>query len=443
MKILMSHQIRALEYAKPRARIALFLEMRLGKTLIAIHWVKHNKSSISNILVLAPKSVLPTWKAQLEEENQKVQIPFGTLKERFEQVDKFGKGWTLLNYEAITLYPDFLSFPWDCLICDESTVLRNPSSQITKILTKHTDDIKYKAILSGLPAPESPSDYFSQMKFLFGGFMHQQTFWHWRNRYCFQIGYGWEVKKSFIPMIKEAVHQDSFVLTRKDAGIGSKKIYEHRYVDCNSTQKSLMKEIDKKLKYSYQKEEEFTKYATTKYLWLARVAGGFTPKELEVVSANKLDEIIFLLKNDLKGEQIIIWFRFNNELDFVRNELINRKFRVGKFTADEKTGINKDTTLSKDIDVMCAQARSGKMGLPWHDSSAMIFYSNWYDFEVRAQCEDRGIHPMKKEPYLIIDLITENSIDEETVDILKGKKISSSYFMKNLDERWRIKTNGK
>lgn len=441
MKVLMPHQKRALEYAMPRARIALYLEMRLGKTLVAIRWVKYNKNSISNVLVLAPKSVLPTWASQLKEEKQNFQIPTGTLEERFEQVNNGKSGWTLLNYEAVTLFPDFLSFDWDCLILDESTAIRNPSSQITKLLLSHTDRIKYKAILSGLPAPESPMDYFCQMRFLYDSFMHQQTYWHWRNKYCTQVGYSWEVKKSWIPVIKEEIHKLAFILTRKEAGIGSKKIYEERFVESNAVQRALTKDVDKKLKYTHENKEEFTKYATTKYLWLARIAGGFTPKEeITLISDKKLKELVYLLENDLKGEQIIIWFRFNNELNYVRNELIKRlKLNVGIFTADEKCGINEDMTLKKELDVMCAQERSGKMGLPWHDSSAMIFYSNWYDYEVRAQCEDRGVHPMKKEPYLIIDLITQDSIDEKAVELLKKKKLVAKYFMKKLDEEWNKK----
>lgn len=440
MKTLMDHQKKALEYATPLTRIALYMEMRLGKTLVAIRWVKSNSNSISNILVLAPKSVLPAWESELLEEKQNVQRPTGTLEERFKKINESKKGWTLLNYEAVTLYPDFLSFDWDCIICDESTYIRNPKANITKLLNKFTYRVRYKAILSGLPAPESPKDYYCQFQFLYGNFMYHTQYWTWRNHYCMQIGYDWDIKKSFIPKIKEEVHRLAFVLTRKEAGLGSKKIYEQRYVELNNPQKKLINKIDKDFEYRLGNEEDYTKYSPVKYIWMARVSGGFSPSGKENISTSKIEELRKLLVGELKEDKVIIWFRFNTELEFVRKELqayLHKKDqKIGIFTADKKEGIEKDMRLSQETKVMCAQSRLGKMGLPWYDSSAMIFYSNWYDYEVRAQCEDRGIHPMKKEPYLIIDLISEDSIDEDTVELLKNKKLSAKYFMKELESKW-------
>ena len=83
--------------------------------------------------------------------------------------------------------------------------------------------------------------------------------------------------------------------------------------------------------------------------------------------------------------------------------------------ANRKDGVNKDGTLN--CDVICAQAMLGKMGLPWHASSTAIYYSNHFSGEIRQQTEDRIIHPMKKEPVLIIDLLTKDSIDEDILDL--------------------------
>lgn len=438
MKTLMPHQVRALDYAKPLARIALFCEMRLGKTLVAIRWGKFNK--LKKVLVLAPKAVFKPWRAELLEEGLTPLIPEGSLEERWKQINELKSKetkWVLLNYEAVSLYPDFLSFDWDGIICDESTYLRKPKPEITKYLTKHTDHVGYKAILSGLPAPESPKDYFSQFKFLYGNFMFEHTYWHWQNKYCIQVGYDWEVKSCYMDKIKEEVNSRAFVLTRKDAGMGSKKVYERRYVEMNSEQIKLQKLIERDYAYEEKNEEWTTKYAPVKYLALGRIAGGFSPVK-RMISDAKLMEIKSLLKEELKDQKVVIWFRFNDELEYV-HEYLRKDFKCGIFTADKKEGLNSDNTLSENIEVMCAQAKLGKMGLPWHGSSAMIFYSNWYDYEVRAQCEDRGIHPLKKEPYLIIDLISEGSIDEEAIEILVEKKTTAKFFMEKLEKAWEKK----
>lgn len=442
MKTLMPHQIKALEYAKNKKSIALLMEMRLGKTLVAIRWAKHK--GVKSILILAPKATHPSWRSELEEEKCRVFIPEGKLEERFSwcelAVNKalIQPQYALLNYEAISLYPSFLNLAWDGIICDESTFIRNPKAKVTKYLTNLTDHVRYKAILSGLPAPESPMDYFSQFKFLHGAFMNETNFWNWRRNNCWEVGWAWEVKKKRLPLIKQEVHELAFVLTRKETGMGSEKIYERRYVDMNSSQKKLTKQLEKDFEYDYDDDEnKMTKYSPVKYLWMARVAGGFTPQKT-MVCGEKFEEIKNLLKGELKEQRIVIWFRFNYELEMIYKMLRRTfiKMGVGVFMADRKEGVNPDGTLSKKISVMLAQEKLGKMGLPWYDSSAMIFYSNHYDYEIRAQCEDRGIHPMKKEPYLIIDLITKDSIDEESIDLLLNKKTQAKYFMSRLEKSW-------
>lgn len=440
MKTLMTHQIKALEYAKTKSKIALFLEMRLGKSLITLRWCKLKK--LRFVLILAPKATHPSWKAELEEENLPVLIPEGKIEDRYGECEnRQGMNcYILLNYEAVSLWPLFLNLAWDGIICDESTYLRNPKAKITKYLTGMTDFVPNKAILSGLPNPESSMDYFSQFKFLHGYFMNEKNFWNWRNKNCSEFGYSWEVKPKRLPIIKQEVHELAFVLTRKEAGMGSKKVYERRYVEMNSAQKKLMKQLEKDYEYDYDDDEnKMTKYAPVKFLWMSRVAGGFTPQKT-MVSGEKFEEIRCLLGGELKKETVIIWFRFNYELEMVY-KMLRRTFRkknIGIFMADNKQGINKDGTLN--CQVMCAQEKLGKMGLPWHDSSTMVFYSNHYDYEVRAQCEDRGIHPLKKEPYLIIDLMTKDSIDEIAIDLLLEKKTQAKYFMSRLEEQWQKRT---
>lgn len=389
-------------------------------------------------MILAPKATHPSWKSELLEEKCNVCIPEGNLHERYATAGTMGVlgGFVLLNYEAISLLPIFLDFNWDAIICDESTFIRNPKAKITKYMTNLTNHIPNKAILSGLPNPESSKDYFSQFKFLHGDFMNCDNFWDWRRKNCREVGYDWIVRPKRLPMIREEVRELAFVLSRKDAGMGSKKIYERRYVEMNSAQKKLMKEIEKDYEYNYDDEEgKMTKYAPVKFLWMARIAGGFTPQKT-MVSGEKFEEIKQLIKGELKGEKIIIWCRFNHEITFLWKILSRnfRKLRIGVFTAEYKKGVNSDGTLNCDI--MIAQGMLGKMGMPWHDSSTMIYYSNHYSGEIRQQTEDRFIHPKKKEPVLVIDLITKDSVDEVALDLLLEKKLQAKYFMNKLEEIW-------
>lgn len=442
MKRLLKHQLQALDYAKPLARIALFMEMRLGKTLVAIRWVEANAKDIKRTLVLSPKSVLPNWYEELLEEGyalEDIKLLEGTTQQRENQCQNNEAKWFLTNYETITHNPAIARLKWDCIILDESTKIRNPKADITKILIKQTSiHTMYKAILTGLPCPESELDYIEQFRFLYGSFMRENNYWWWRKKYAMQIGYDWVVNSHVSKLIKEEVHRLAFVLTRNEAGIGSEKIYEKRYTEMSDQQKKLYKQIEKEFAYEYEKENKTTKYVPVKMDWLARIAGGFTPEGTSL-GRGKIEEILDLLRNELKGEKVIIWFKFNHELFEVAEALRRADFKIGVFTGNEKSGLAPDNSLLPETQIMCAQGKCGMYGLPWHAASTVINYSYWYDGEIREQSIDRVINPLKKEPILIIDLICKGTIDEDAVKILREKKVTATYFMSKLNKIWRNK----
>lgn len=458
MKTLMPHQQEALDYTADHPRPAFFMEMRLGKTLTAIRWAKG--LDVRRILILGPKSVLPPWIAELKEEidpfEGTIMLPEGSTAKKLKDVSAALKTnvsttWVLLNYEAIVRCPALASLNWDVVICDESTRIRNPQAIITNRC--YNFSAPYKAILTGLPNPESLMDYFSQFKFLDGHFMGYDNFWKFRNAlFTSWDGYSWMPKIGTTEKIKTYVQNRAFVRTRKQVGLGSRKVYSSRYVDMNVEQKRLYKEAEKEFLMTFKEKTLETKWATVKSEWCQQICGGvvnvsdriktkdaygrdvwkITKRIWKTISSSKLNEIVELLKTDLKGEKVVIWFKHNAELEFVSKELRMRGYHVGIFTSEEKFGINDGGTLSDRTDIMCAQPKCGLYGLDWSKASTAIYYSNWYDSEIRHQTEDRIIHPRKQEPVLYIDLLTKDSIDEDVKNALSEKKLGCRYTMVDL-----------
>lgn len=437
MRSLMPHQKLAFDYVVSRYQIALYMQMRLGKTLVAIRWAEHHKSR--RTLVVCPLSVIDVWMEELlkEEWAEEEIIPvLGSPKKRAKLSGSKSGQWFLINYEALLSSPGFLNEGWDCIILDESTKIRKPKPEITKLLNRKAYKIPMRALLSGHPAPESPLDYYEQMRFLFGNFLHAKNYWEFRHRFFRKAGFGWSLSKGNKQKIKEELQRSCFFLSRKEAGIGSKKIYSKRYVRLDPEQKRLIKEIEDGFEYSLDGELETTKWIPTQYGWYSTIAGGFTPTGT-LISDAKYREILSLLKGELKDEPIIIWFRYNTELRFVTDRLKGKNFRVGTFTGGDKGG----SKLFKEgkLQILCAQSKCGQYGLDWSRSSTAIYYSNWYDSEIRVQSEDRIVHPKKTDPLLYIDLVTKGSIDEDVVGILQEKERSSKEFSRRLIEKWEMR----
>lgn len=431
----------ALMWAGTKSAIALFMEMRLGKTLVAIRWV--NQFSLKKILVVTFLSVVSIWQEELACEGCSSTLLTGSWKEKFQLLDDQDTFWYITNWES--LYTDnrprkprasqIARLPWDGVILDESTAIKNPKAIRTKMCRKQFKLTPYKAILTGLPNPESELDYFQQMAFLHGEFMGCDNFWKFRNKFFHQIVYDWVPKKGTIVKIKAEVNKHAFVLTRKQAGLGSRKIYEKRYVELPS---KIRKEY-RNLERAFCLGGKETKWTIVVKVWLARLAGG-QPENSDFCSMHKFHEILYLLNSELRKEQCVIWFRFNLELIYMHHMLelkgITNDFITGETSPAERERTRKRFNQGKFRHLL-VQIKCGKFGNDYSSASTAIYYSNSFAYEERAQSEDRIINPKKKEPVLILDILTRNTVDEDIHGALRNKKINAKTFSSKILENLR------
>ena len=434
-KSLFPYQEEALSYAQTRSRIALFMEMRLGKTLVCIRW-EANKTG--PFLIVAPVEALAGWENELHGERVSsvdISVLYGTKKQRLDKlISASNQSWCLINYEGLRVIDKAVhNVSWGAVVLDESTRIRNPKARITKYCLSTFNNVRHRAILTGLPDPEGPMDYYCQMSFLNGGFLGCHNYWMFRHKF-FKTdarGWNWEPKSGIIDRIKRDVHGSAFLLSRDKANIGSKKLYQKRVVDMTPGQIKLYNQVKSKFAY----EEQETKWVITQVLWMARIAGGFNADGTELISKKKMDELIRLLREDLQKEQVVVWFRFNSELYAACKEMsragISSEYITGSIDKRLRPSIIQRFQSCK-FRVLAMQVKCGRFGLDCSAADTAIYYSNPYDGEDRAQTEDRIVHPKKKKPLLLIDLISRNSIDEDVIRILKNKRQSSKQFMRAL-----------
>jgi SNF2 family DNA or RNA helicase len=442
----MPHQLRALEFAEPRDIIGLFMEMRLGKSLVITRWAQ--SKSPKRTLILAPSSTIPDWLDELKKENQTITYLDGPRKNRVIKARK-SDGWFITNYEGIVIPIDdddnwvapILTLRWDVMILDESTRVKNPTAKITQAILKKTYNTRHKAIMSGYPSPESPMDFYCQMAFLLNGkFMNCNNWWSFRHYNFLNVwGYEWAPKKGTINNIKSEIRKYCFILTRKEANIGSKKIKERRFVKQNSKQKKMVRQIENdfivKLASGVTLE---SKYVIENCTWLSRIAGGFDPEGTSI-NTSKAREVLELLRGELKNEQIVIWFKFNAELDWMY-DFLHGVYKYSCACVFGATKINQRREIQKDFSkgkyqILLVQIKTGKMGIDYSAADTAIYYSHTYSGEERYQSEDRIVHPKKETPLLLIDLITKDSIDEDIVELTHDKNITAKRLLRRVTRR--------
>lgn len=441
------HQQTAFDQIKDNPRPALFMQMRLGKTPVIIRWAKHHirANDVKRVLVAGPLSVLDDWIEELQREGirrSRIALLTGPMAGRLEYAEGGAAGWYLINYEAVRILGATLAdLDWDMVILDESTTIRNPQAKVTKVLVNQYQHVPYRAILTGDPRPESELDYFEQFRFLLGNFMSFGNYWVFRHRMFKQSTfqqYLWMPRPGTRDAIKQWVHQHAIVMTQKQAGIGGRRIYERRLVDQNDAQRKAIKQLVKDFQYEYIQ----TNFATVRDIWLARIAGGFSPdrENPELLSNAKTQELLNLMKGELRKEQVVVWFRFNEELEHVAMVLnahhISTRSVTGATPRLDRKKIRNQFKAGK-FKVLCVQVRLGRFGWDLSAASTAIYYSNAYDWEFRSQSQERIVHPTKKRPLLYLDLVTRGTLDEVVVRMLREKRSNSTSFMRQLNtEVW-------
>lgn len=412
---------------------ALFMEMRLGKTLVTIR--ANSAMGNERNLVVAPLTVLEAWMDELDDEGLAWTLAKGTVKQRGMHEECMQHGnvpmYYLVNYETLLAHPTYCDVAWDSVVLDESTRIKNPRSKTTKLCLQRFKHVGHKFILSGLPAPEGPLDYFCQMMFAHGNFLGSKNYYTFRH-HCFNnYAFEYRPKPGVLTRIRNEVRDRSFTLTRKEAGIGNKRVYEKRYVDMTRDQRAAYRDVLKDFEYGGKS----TKWVPVQVAWLAQIAGGHWDGEL--ISSAKVTALVELLEGELRGQPVVVFFRHNAELRSVAHALntarITYDIILGANTLDERREA-RAAFQSGHVDVLLLQIKCVKYGINLSASSTCIYFSNPYSLEERKQSEDRVEHAGKSEPLLYVDLITRGTVDEDIVALLREKNIPARYFMSRLVE---------
>lgn len=448
----LKHQKQGWAKAKKLKHLPLFWEMRLGKTLLTIRWAR-TRPNCSRILVVCPLAVVESWKLELAEEGEQFVYEItGTQRQKIKAYseslqDESDRVWCLTNYESLCerghqtsegrpkAVPSWLAKEkFDVIICDESTAIRRPTAQITKISNKILPrNSKHRAVLSGLPNPEGLKDFVCQMIFCFGEFMGHSNFYTWRDQFMVEAGFDWVVRRCYRKLIENSIGRVSLTLTREQAGLGSGIVRQTRMV---SIKKSILKQIET-LNKDFQLGDHLTMTTLENMTLEAKISGGFHP-EPSLRHDEKLKELKNLVTGELRKKPFLVWCRFTDEIEGVYKYIQDKlKLRVGKMYGKQSKEVNNEVLKrfkDKKLDCMVLQPKSVSKGIDMSRADFAIVYSNYFDYEIRAQLEARGVHPQKKVPFLVIDICVRGTKDQAMPRTMNDKRTTAYNFLEILHE---------
>lgn len=480
------YQLNVYEWAKDKNKVGFFLEMRLGKTLITIRWLKRkikDDPTIKRILILCPRTVIPVWERELADQGiQSLRINPKASRQLNKIVGTMA-GWYVTNYECVTA-TDLDQMKWDAVVLDESNRIKAPDPIITqKLIAEYPNttqrkkiikeylkdyrksepdelkaqalaeeqfeiwlkgyhnyfpDTKLKALLTGTPAPETLLDYYNQIRFLDIDLFDSGTWWKFRDKFFHAVGPN---KYAPWPYLKETLAGEianyGYVLKRQQVGMGSHKVYEKRFVDFEDNN---YKEQYDEFELAWYNDMLETEWAIVSVGFLQQLAGGFPkPKEGRVTlkSEHKLDELKELcFGDDLKQESIVIWYKYVEEIDQCYKALAKEEkcYYIAGNTSDSQRLSIRDNFMAGKFRLLLCQEKTAMMGIDLSIADTAIYYSNEFGATARLQSEDRIIHPEKKSPVLYLDLITTGTIDSDIIRALDDKVAGQDAFLNRVIE---------
>lgn len=425
-RALRRYQREALTDVGKRAFPALFPEMRLGKSLICLRSLAIRFPSSGRKLIVGPYSALYQWTKELKAEGlseRDIIFLTGTRKERAENLDKEGEFY-LLNKEGWNCIQPVIDINWQSIILDESTFIKNPKSRVSRFFVNNFRNVENRWILTGMPAPESPLDYYQQLKFLDPDILGFVNYWKFRST-CFVQTFRGEYSLTIDgeKFLNERLAKHCYFLSRKDVNLDVEKIFTKRPIRMKVAARKVLQTLYREFIMEDDSQTyDVTDSAGTRWSWMRQICGGFIKKKF--IFDDKLKELLELLKGEVAGRQVIIYAEYIHEIIF-----LSKKLTEEDIPNDYIFGGNRearfdilDAFIAGNFRVLVGQPVCFKHSVDLSNADTIIYYSLPISNETFGQSQDRIINVSTRFPAHIIALTCENTIEDDIYESVINKE---------------------
>lgn len=439
-RTLYPHQKRAMKYINQQPHRALFMAMRTGKTLPTIRTIEQTQPRYKRIgtraLIIAPNSALGSWMDELDAEGiDRYVLLEGTRAQRLDKLTS-GARYYLLNTEGWRSIPEIASedwVAWDHVVIDESTSIKNPKTRITKFFlnNKTFRNIPHRWALTGTPNPEGALNFWCQLAWLDSRAFGCRSFWAFRAKYFEPEMFNWYPTKEGEKLIADYLAERTFILRKQDAKIKVRTVTERRYIKMPRPWRKIYSDLEEEFVLRIDGGElGRTMFAGQRWHWLRQLCGGFVGGA--PTWNGKLNELKYLLTNELASDQVVVWSCYNDELRGITRELqaqdISARYMCGEHSPSERRQMLKDFNRGR-IRVWCIQQAVANMGIDISKADTQIFYTASPALRIHQQCQERLVNLNRKTPILTIFLIVEDSVDQDVIHSLIDKRWDSQALL--------------
>jgi SNF2 family DNA or RNA helicase len=424
-------------------------DMGLGKTVQTLTMLLAEKEAgAGTSLLVMPTSLIYNWEMEASKFTPDLRILNYTGTLRNKDISRFEKYDLILTSYGITRLDIELlqQFYFNYIILDESQVIKNPTSNISKAVRELKS--RHKLVLTGTPIENTTLDLWSQMSFINPGILGPQTYF--RNEYQNPI----EKKNDESRSRKLHAVIKPFILRRHKSQVATElpeKVENIQYSTMTPEQEKRYEEVK-----SVYREKIFN-LIETEGLGNSRfmILEGLTklrqlanhPRMIEQGyqgDSGKHEDITHMLENALaEGHKVLVFSQFVKHLDIVRQYLKAKKIDFAYLdgsSTDRKEQVdrfNKDENLK----IFLISIKAGGLGLNLTEADYVFILDPWWNPAVEAQAVDRAHRIGQKKKVFTYKFITRNTVEEKIL-MLQQRKLrlttelitTEESFMKQLSK---------
>lgn len=425
-----AYQQYAIQHIETHKEAALFLDMGLGKTVIALSaiWdLAFDFFEVSKVLVVAPLRVArDTWPAEIEKwEHLKYMtysVVVGTEEERRQALLKKALVY-IINRENVDwlVSKSGVPFRFDMVVIDELSSFKSHTSKRFKSFLKVRPRIKRIVGLTGTPSGNGLMDLWAEFQLLDMGKRLGRYISHYREAFFEpdkrnqMMVFSYKPRPGAAKEIYQLIGDMTISMKSLDFLPMPKLIMNEVHVKLSPAERKVYDELRKKMALSIEGKEIDAANAAALSGKLLQMANGAVYDDDHKpirIHDRKLDALEDLVEA-ANGKPILIAYWFKHDLARMKERLSIREIRSSKDITDWNEG---------KISVAAIHPASAGHGLNLQaGGSVLIWFGLTWSLELYQQTNARLWRQGQKHTVIIEHIVTEGTIDEQVMRALQSK----------------------
>lgn len=441
------YQLRAKEWILSHSSAALFIEMGLGKTVVALTALQeliYDRFEVGRTLVIAPKKVAESvWTSEVEKwphlRNMTVARVLGSEKQRLEAL-KVKADVYVINRENVQWLVEWYKekWPFDTVVIDELSSFKNPTSQRFKALRKVRGLIRRVIGLTGTPSPNGYMDLWPQLYLLDRGERLGRTISEYRGRYFHPgahngyVVYEWVLNDFMDEAIQEKLSDICLSMKASDYIQLPDRLDEVMWLEMRQEVAKKYQVFEKSMVTELGEKEIAAASAGVLVGKLLQFANGAlyndeTGTTYETLHEEKIEALEELLEQ-ADEEPVLVYYWFHHDLERLLKKFPHAVVLEGSQQVKDWN--------DKKIRLLLAHPGSAGHGLNLqYGGSILVWFSLTWSLELYQQANARLHRQGQTKPVRIYHLAMKKTVDEDVLKALQAKTITQQGLLEAVKRR--------